>query len=559
MHEYKPDECAFCGAETWCERRSDGRPQCRACKVTLFFERTLYAPIGYTLLPWQRKVLRDLYGTVRTEDGRRQYEQAYISVAKKNGKSFLVGGLPLYHLLLEDEMKPEAYGAASAKEQAGIVFSAAAALVRGNQKLKDRLRVLDGTKRIVRRDGHGYYRVVSADGDVQDGVEPSLLIRDELHRWKTQKAITLSDVLVKGMISRSESLDVAITTAGAQYESDLWFGEYEVARKILDGSLKSDRRYAAIWQADSKRIQDEPEYWKSREARVVANPSHEDLGGFLKDDKIKAEMDKAIINPAEYTKYLRYHLNVPLTSIGEPVIDMRQWAECGGGVDLRTWPEYDAELLIRKWGLIDRPCYIGVDASWTTDMSAVSALFPPVGDEARWSLLVFVWLPQAKLAELERKVRVPLMDWARRGFITATPGNAVDLSSMVERIKWCNEMFDVREVCYDPYNFRHQAMALNEEGFSVVEVRQGYRSLSPATKNLLQLYPDGALRHGNNPVLNWCAGCMRLQSDHKDNVQPTKPERGKTASRIDAISATVTAMARAMEVEQYSDPNFVLV
>jgi len=236
--DYRKETCAYCQADTWCEIRANGKPQCRACKIERFFARILYPPLGYQLLAWQCKVLRDVYGTVSPENGRRRYRSAYISVGKKNGKSFLIGGLPLYHLLMEDECNPEAYGAAAAKDQAGLVFKAAAQLVAANPDLQSRLRVLPSTKRIVRRDGGGFYAVLSADGDLQDGIEPSLAIRDEVHRWKTLRAETLCDVLVKGQISRLEPLDIGISTAGAEYESKLWWREYQQAKKVLDGSLR---------------------------------------------------------------------------------------------------------------------------------------------------------------------------------------------------------------------------------------------------------------------------------------------------------------------------------
>ena len=271
MADYRPGSCAYCQAETWCEIRSNGKPQCRACKVERFYSEILYPPLGYVLLPWQRKVLRDIYGTVSPENGRRRYRSAYISVGKKNGKSFLIAGLPLYHLLMENERNPEAYGAAAAKDQAGIVFNAAARLVAENPDLRERLKVIPSTKRILRLDGGGFYAVLTADGDLQDGIEPSLAIRDEVHRWKTARAETLHDVITKGQISRGEPLDIGITTAGAEYESQMWWRQYQHAKKVLDGTLPSDTFYAAIWEADVKRIESEPEYWQSREARVAAN------------------------------------------------------------------------------------------------------------------------------------------------------------------------------------------------------------------------------------------------------------------------------------------------
>ena len=90
--------------------RSNGKPQCRACQVEAFYERVLYPPLGLRLMWWHRQVLRDLFGTVNREDGKRRYRRAYISTGKQNGKSFLTGGLPIYHILMEDEVSPEAYG-----------------------------------------------------------------------------------------------------------------------------------------------------------------------------------------------------------------------------------------------------------------------------------------------------------------------------------------------------------------------------------------------------------------------------------------------------------------
>ena len=525
--------------------RSNGKPQCRGCKVERFYSQILYPALNLTLMPWQRQVLRSLYGTVQPEDGSRRFQRAYISTPKQNGKSFLTGGLPIYHILMEDELAPEAYGAAAAKEQAGIVFKAAAMLVNANPELRARLKVVPSLKRIIRRDGGGTYQVLSADGDVQDGIRPSLLIRDEMHRWKSSKAETLYDVTTKGQISRADPLDVAITTAGAEYESPLWFREYEFARNVLKGSVQSDRFYAAIWEADRKQIEADPEYWKSRSARVLANPSHEDHGGFLKDASIVRELEKAISQPADKSKYLRYHLNVPVQSQDDPIIDAGCWQQCGGLDDLRTWPEYDFELLARKWGLVGKMCWAGVDASWTTDLTAVVFVFPPEEEAGVWSLLPFFWMPKAKVPDLERICRVPFASWADSQFIEATAGNVIDMRAIKERLMWGDRLFDLREVDYDRWNFQPQAVDLTEQGLMMVEVPQTFAHLSEATKLLLRCILNGQLRHGNHPVLNWMAACLQLQYDRKDNCQPHKPERLRASKRIDGIAATVNALSRA--------------
>jgi len=564
---YRPDACAYCQAETWCEYRRDGRPQCRACKIERFVERLLYPPLKYRL-DWGRQLLRDIYGTVETETGERRYLRAYISMAKKNGKSLWAAGLPLYHLLCENEPHAEAYGVAAARDQATVIFRHVCEFVKANPALKDKLRILPSTKRILRRDGSGFYAVLSADGDLQDGVEPSLNIFDEVHRWKTAKAQTLYDVLTKGTISRREPLTVEVTTSGEEHGSPIWRKEHDLAQKVLSGALPAERFYARIWAADQKRLEAEPEYWKSREARLAANPSHQDYGGFLRDDKILEELKKAMENPGDRPKYLRYHLNLMVSSIEERAIDMDRWQKCGGGLDLRTWPTYDVEYLIRKWNLMGKPCWAGADASWTTDLTALSLVFPPFdtadtrtdyekcSDTAKgitdivpvpcWTILMFYWMPAELVGTLERKTHAPLSNWVARGFIEATPGDVIDLQAVKDKIAWADEMFEVREVPFDPWNFTATATDLIDKGFTCIKIPQVFSYLSAPTKKLVDLYVGGKLRHGNNPVLNWNAGCLAFQGDRKDNVQPAKPERAKSQNRIDGISATVTALARAM-------------
>jgi phage terminase large subunit-like protein len=559
---YRPEKCAYCGAITWCELRfspdrKKSKWQCRACKVERFFERMLYAPLGYRLLDWTRKALRDLYGTVDQDTGLRRYRRAYISVGKQNGKSFLTGGLPIYHIIAEKERDAEAFGAAAARDQAGIVFKAAETLVNANPELLKRLRVVPSTKRIVDRAGPGYYAVVSAEGRLQDGKRPSLLIRDEIHRWKTTAAETLRDVLTKGQISRREPLDIQITTAGAEYECELWWNEYQFAKQVqADPSIAPDY-YSLIFEADSKRVETEPEYWKSREARVAANPSHEDLGGHLTDKAIVAEMNKAIVQPSERPKYLRYHLNVPLKTSEEPALDLFMWQDGPGDVDLRKWPVYDTDLLIRKWGLMEKPCWCGVDASWTTDLTAAVLVFPPVDDSEEWSILAKFWMAKDRIPERERRDRQPYGDWARRGFLETTEGNVIDTRAIQKFILWAREMFELRQLDYDRTNFNEAAQKLQDDnGIDCKIIGQDIQTLSEPTKKMIELYLTRKLRHGNNPVMNFCAASLSLKYDDKDGVKPIKPNRLKANKRIDGIAAMVNALRAAIDAEGVGGSEF---
>jgi phage terminase large subunit-like protein len=469
--------------------------------------------------------------------------------------SFLVGGLPIYHIVVEvaDEMMPEAFGIASATDQAKITFDAAKLFVDNNPRLKQILDVRASRLRIVRKDGRGVYRVLAAEGKTQDGKRPSLLLFDELHRFTRKGAAEVHSVLIKGQLSRKEPLMVETTTSGDEQESKLWFDEYENAQHILDGSLVNPRFHAAIWQADPKRIIKDPEYWKSREARVAANPSHEDHRGFLKDADIEENLNDALTKPEKKGSYVRLNLNVPFSMSETPAIDMAQWYEGGGGVDLREWATYDVQLLIKKWGLVDRPCIVGVDLAWSIDMTALACLFPPTDDfdnnsVDQWKVLMFYWLPEKRRKFFETRTRAPLNDWMERKFIDMVPGYEVHAKVIEDKIKWAAEMFDMRELTFDKWGgMRAIGQKLSdEEGMTAIDIRQGFATISAPTKEFLAMHMANRIAHGNNPILNWNASCLAILSDGADNIKPSKPDRTTASKRIDGCAAIITALARAM-------------
>lgn len=545
-------KCDFCGVPlAWAVILSDRRQLCGGCRAVQFFRRHLtltadYSGQPFVPMPWQERILRDLFGTF-DDDGLRTYRDVYLEVPKKNSKTTFCAGLVLYFLSTAGTTGTEVYSAATARDQAGILFRAAQQMVLNSPSMAARFECIPSSKKIIKRsDPTSFYQAISADGDIHDGIQPALIVRDELHRWRTRKALELNEILERGMITRQAMMAVDITTAGEVDESPLCWRRHEYTEQIRKGVFEDRRFYGRIWAAD---LSKHP--WDSKAARVQANPSHEDNGGYLKDSVLADLLVKAKNDPAAAVDYKRYHLNI-WGQRDEAAIDIEKWIATGGDVDLRAWPEYDVDLLIRKWGLLERPCAVGVDAAWTIDLASVICSFPPHGADEKWRVLAFYFAPEDMLKAKELRDKVPYREWARRGFIQATPGESIDPREIEAKIRWACEMFDVAHVAYDPWNFRTTANLLTEDGLPMIEVSQNFGKLSQPTKLLLGLYLDRQIEHGNNPVLNWNASCLVLQADKKDNVQPAKPERSKSGKRIDGISAWVTAQA--VDVAITSDP-----
>jgi hypothetical protein len=131
-------------------------------------------------------------------------------------------------------------------------------------------------------------------------------------------------------------------------------------------------------------------------------------------------------------------------------------------------------------------------------------VFPPE-DDGLWYLLSRYFVPEENLRKRAERDRVPYDQWTRQGFIEATPGNVVDYGAIEQRILADSALFQVKEIAYDPWNATHIALRLQDEGATMVEFRQGFRSMAAPTRELEKLIVSRKLAHGGNPVTRWMA------------------------------------------------------
>ncbi len=472
-----------------------------------------WAGEAFELLPWQEEIIRPLYGTIK-QDGTRLYRTVYVEIPKKNGKSELAAGIALRGLFADGEPGAEVYSAAADKDQATIVFDVAANMVRMNDRMGERCKIIDSTKRIVHNTNQGaYYRALSSDVKTKHGFNASTVVFDELH---AQPNRDLWDVLTKGSgAARLQALIFAITTAGYDRNSICW-EMHEYARKVLAGLTKDPTFLAIMFSAD------ESDDWTDESVWAKANPS---LGPILQLDDFRAACNAAQENPAEENIFRRLRLNQWVKQETR-YIPMKKWAQCDTAVveeDLR--------------GL---PCYAGLDLASTTDVAALVLLFRV---EDMIHVLCRFWIPEETMVIRSKRDGVNYDLWEKQGYITATPGSAIDFVFIQAEIEELAGVYEIQEVGYDPWNCLQTAMNLEAEGFEMVKVPQGYKGMSEPSKELLRLVLKGRLAHGNNPVLTWMADNVVVTLDPYDNVRPDKK---KSTEKIDGMVAMIMAMGRLM-------------
>ena len=197
-----------------------------------------------------------------------------------------------------------------------------------------------------------------------------------------------------------------------------------------------------------------------------------------------------------------------------------------------------------------KPCVGGLDLSSRTDLSALALLFEDEPDPAHFTVVPFFWVPEEGAAKRSRTDRVPYQQWIRDTAIIPTPGNVVDQGFIREDINRLASEYGLMELGFDPWNAIKLMTELQGDGISVVQIRQGFRSLSEATKHLGALVTGRKLRHGGHPVLRWMASNMVVRQDPNGNLVPDK---SKVTERIDGIVATIMAVGVSLVHEKDPD------
>ena len=551
--------------------------EAKAARAVAFFEQLKHTDgqfygQPFTLLPWERQIIRDVYGTLK-EDGTRQYKYVYIEIPKKNGKSALVSGAALYHLFADGEKNGEVYGCAADKKQAGIVFKTAKRMIEMSPTLLKRSRIADSIKTIEDRASGTIYEVLSAEAFTKHGFKVSACLFDELH---AQPNRDLWDVMTwEAGSSRKQPIWWIITTAGDDPDRlSIGWEEHEYALKVLEARQKGDFEnddpswYVVMFNYLGEDIYNEANWYR-------ANPS---LGVAKSIDSMREAAAAAKKKPAN-ERLFRW-------------LDLNQWIT----TKLTTWLPLDLfDATVGGWNradLMGKDCYLGMDLSSTTDLSAICALFPPQGKQPDWRCFWQAWIPADNMQERIRTDHVPYDIWTMNKWVTPTAGDVVDYTEIEKAILEMKKFYNVLEVPSDRAFAAMLLQRLEQAGLTCVDIPQNFRTLTGPmnvvemllritagkikinadsakkaeglseeaeeieklakqaamiTGNSMQLLTAG-LTHEDNGLARWAFGNASIAKNGNEEIKLVKEHKGKSVvrtKRIDPIAALVDAMARA--------------
>ena len=449
------------------------------------------------VLDFQERFVRGVYAET---EGERLVRLAGLSVARGNGKSGLLAGLGLAHLL-GPMMEPygECYAAALDREQASVLYRMTCAYIYETPWMAGRVNIRDQTKEITDLESSSLWRALTSDARKAHGLAPSFWIADEVAQWRSRE---LWDNLRTGMAKRKHALGVTISTQAAD---DLHFWS-----EMLDAEPMPST-YVQLHAAPDDCALDDREAW------LAANPA---LGAFLNEEEFADAAAMAMRSPSFAPAFRLLNLNQRIAAEGR-FIEQADWEANGDPFD-------PIELEGAR-------CYGGLDLSSTRDLCALALWFPDHG-----KLLAWHWLPKDTIAARVERDRVPYDRWAADGWADVTVGNARDDLAIALQLADIRGRYDLQGIAFDRWQIARLNKLLSDEGIDLPmkEFVPGFKSYAAAVDAFERALLARKMQHNGNPLLRWQAGNVIVETDPAGNRKPTK---AKSLDRIDGIVSAIMA------------------
>jgi len=473
------------------------------------------------LLPEQREFVEAVYGS--------EVRIAVLSMPRGNGKTGLLSGLALCHLLgPEAELRGEVYSAAIDRAQAALLFAEMEAVIHAVPEFDARVNIQRFHKKleVLEGDGKGsVYEALSADARRAHGLAPSLWVYDEMAQAKDRE---LLDNLTTAMGKRNRSLGIVISTQAPR-------DDHPLSQLIDDGLTDADPGvYVKLIAAPQDADPFDPEVIRS------VNPA---VDHFLQLDELLRQADQAKRLPSFEARFRNLRLNQRI-SVDTGFVSPTVWAA-------------NAESPLQE-AFEAGPVYVGLDLSARHDLTALvyAALY-----KSEWHVRAEFFAPKEGAEDRARRDRAPYVEWSKSGLLTLCPGHSVDYEMVARRLAEICDDYPVVGIAFDRWRIDVLRKELERLGVSLplIPHGQGYRDMSPAVETLEAELLNSRVRHGGNELLGWCIANSIVDQDEAGN---RKLNKARSYGRIDGAVALLMALNRKqeeVEPEEYAEGHLVVL
>lgn len=491
-----------------------------------------YARKQFQLREWQRDdIIYPIFGTTEWSEEhecyRRQYRIAWIEMARKNGKSEILAAIMLYIFFCDGEYSAELFSVATDRKQAALIFDVAKQMILLNPKLATKCKVVDSTKRIVKRDSNSVYQVIANDAASALGSNPSAVAADEILAWPNGD---MWNAVRTGMgsMARLQPLLIAATTAGNDTES---FGgrEHKEMEKIRDDPSRAPHVFVYMRNTPMDADPFDESNW------AHANPA---LGDFLSLSAMREMALEAKNNPAKLNAYRQFQMNQWTTS-SIAWMPMHLFDAEGNRGTL-----YDTNQKLFK-SLEGRVAWFGLDLAARQDLTSICYCLP--ADDGSVDMLWRHYAPEAAVEKLDRLHDGRFSyEFEANGWLTVTEGEVLDFEKVYADVEADAKRFQILGGDADKWSSDPVIQEIERRTYcrDTFAYTNDFRNMSDGMHRIFELVTLGKFRHHGNPLARFCFNnCeARVAKYDPDLIRPDKPDRQAAAKRIDAVPASIMAV-----------------
>lgn len=450
----------------------------------------------------------------------RQFQEVWIELARKSGKSELIAAIGLYLLMFDGEWSAEIIGAAADKRQASHVFNVARDMIRLSPYLsklvdKGELEVVDSRKRIIHRATSSTYEVVAADAMANLGANPYAILIDEV---LNQPSRELWDYLAQGFGTRPNQMLIGITTAGPDRESFAYSEHIHSLRVAREPDL-DPRRFAYVAYVDEEANHEDESLWPE------ANPA---LGDFFDIDQMRNEL-KTAKEKGDFAAINNFR-----------IFRLNQWGnDANRWLDMAVWDDSENQAgAFTDDDVMHLPATGGLDLADTKDLVSWVLVWK---DENRICVKPHFWITQKSLETKQRKMMNRFLEWEALGYVDIISGEAHNYEKITDHILEDIEKYDnVSNLGYDPYQAPAIINKIEERtDVTCVKVPQTTTRMNAGSQEVTRLMGLRALTSNKNPILRWNASNANYKQDSEGKI---KPDKQASRAPIDGLTALVVAL-----------------
>lgn len=478
------------------------------------------------LEPFEKFILSNMYGWRQSDDHSLRFNRILLSMARKNGKSFLLAAVGVISLLMEKQpaRNRQVLFTANSSQQAHLAFDIMADqlanLRRKSPYLRDRVKI--NKQKVIDQETGSFAVPLSTDTHSTDGYNPTLAVVDEYHQARSDNTL---NALKSGMIQQDNGILAIISTAGFNLHSP-FKDEWDYAADILNGKIKNDRYFALMYCLDNPKEVFDQRDW------IKANP-------LMSNPKIAKTMTEQIQNDLEVAvkqnnlnNVLVKNMNLFVQQSSDSYISAQDWQR---------------GLIKKRPDIHGKDIYFGIDLSKRGDLTGVSWLIPVGNNKFFVDSHAFV----GTYGGLTHKSKVDGIDYkaaAKRGecSITTLESGIVDYPGV---FKWICEFvgkydLNIKTIAYDPYNWKQLLADFEREGFPQLAVYQSRNNLSIPIRTFKEELIKGNILHVDNRLLAYNVDNAIIK--YNSNNEPLL-DKAKNSNKIDEMAALLDAYVAGMD------------